>query len=87
VWVSWFGLKTVGFRFLGLASKPRSTVFRFGPQNRYLWFGDLCLKITVTVSWFEPQNYVGYGLWLCYKTDGRLKTAWGTCRDLAACFA
>jgi hypothetical protein len=25
-------------------------------------FGDLSLKITVTVSWFRPQNEVGFGL-------------------------
>jgi hypothetical protein len=36
--------------------------FRFGPQNRQLWFGDLCLKITSTVSWFESQNQVGFDL-------------------------
>jgi hypothetical protein len=24
--------------------------FWFGPQNRYLWFGDLGLKITVMIS-------------------------------------
>jgi hypothetical protein len=32
------------------------------PQNRQLWFGDLGLKITATVSWFGPQNHVGFGL-------------------------
>jgi hypothetical protein len=37
-------------------------VSRFGPQNRQLWFGDLSLKITATVSWFGPQNQVGFGL-------------------------
>jgi hypothetical protein len=37
-------------------------VSRFGPQNRQLWFGDLGLKITTTVSWFGPQNQVGFGL-------------------------
>jgi hypothetical protein len=37
-------------------------VFRFGPQNRQLWFGDLGLKITTTVSWFGPQNQVGLDL-------------------------
>jgi hypothetical protein len=57
-----FGLKTVS-RFLGWASKPRWwRVFRFGPQNRQLWFGDLCLKITATVSWFVPQNQAGFSL-------------------------
>jgi hypothetical protein len=37
-------------------------VSRFGPQNRQLWFGDLGLKITMTVSWFGPQNQAGFGL-------------------------
>jgi hypothetical protein len=58
----------------GLASKPLGQflpvwpqnrwlrVSRFGPQNRQLRFGDLGLKITATVSWFGPQNQVGYGL-------------------------
>jgi hypothetical protein len=32
------------------------------PKNRQLRFGDLCLKITATVSWFEPQNKVGFDL-------------------------
>jgi hypothetical protein len=51
-----FGLKIDG-RFLGWASKPRWwRVSRFVPQNRQLWFGDLGLKITATVSWFGPQN-------------------------------
>jgi hypothetical protein len=47
---------------LGLASKRWLQVSRFGPQNQQLQFGDLGLKITVMVSWFEPQNQVGYGL-------------------------
>jgi hypothetical protein len=36
--------------------------FWFGHQNRQLWFGDLGLKITATVSWFGPQNEVEFGL-------------------------
>jgi hypothetical protein len=44
-----------------LASKPVAQVSQFGPQNRQLRFGDLGLKITVTVSWFGPQNQEGYG--------------------------
>jgi hypothetical protein len=48
--------------FLGLGSKSRSTVSRFVPQNRQLQFGDLCLKITVTVSCFVSQNEASYGL-------------------------
>jgi hypothetical protein len=46
-----FGLKTGGDGFS-----------RFGPQNWQLWFDDLCLKITATVSWFGPKNQVGFGL-------------------------
>jgi hypothetical protein len=46
----------------GLASKPLGQVFWFGPQNRQLRFGDLGLKITAMISWFVPQNQVGYGL-------------------------
>jgi hypothetical protein len=37
-------------------------VSQFGPQNRQLRFGDLGIKITTAVSWFGPQNQVGYGL-------------------------
>jgi hypothetical protein len=37
-------------------------VSRFGPQNQQWQFGDLGLKITVTVSWFGPQNQVSYDL-------------------------
>jgi hypothetical protein len=37
-------------------------VSRFGPQNHQLWFGDLAHKITAAISWFGPQNQVGYGL-------------------------
>jgi hypothetical protein len=49
--------------FSSLASKLRWwRVFQFGPQDRQLWFDDLGLKITMTVSWFGPQNQVGFGL-------------------------
>jgi hypothetical protein len=34
----------------GLTSKSLGQVFRFGPQNRQLWFGDLGLKITTMIS-------------------------------------
>jgi hypothetical protein len=37
-------------------------VFRFGPQNWQLQFGDLTIKITVNVSWFEHQNQANFGL-------------------------
>jgi hypothetical protein len=45
----------------GLASKSVVSIFYFRPQNQQLWFGDLGLKITVMVSWFGPQNQMGYG--------------------------
>jgi hypothetical protein len=69
-----FVLKTTRTIFSSLASKSVATVSlgwpqnqwwrvsRFGHQNRQLRFGDLGLKITVTVSWFGSQNQVGYGL-------------------------
>jgi hypothetical protein len=37
-----------------LASKPVARFFWFGPQNWQLWFGNLGLKITATISWFGP---------------------------------
>jgi hypothetical protein len=49
--------------FLGSASKPRWwMVSQFGPQNQWLRFGDLCLKITAVVSWFVLQNQSCFGL-------------------------
>jgi hypothetical protein len=41
------------------------TVFWFEPQNQGQRFGDLGLKITITVSWFDHQNQVGGGLLVC----------------------
>jgi hypothetical protein len=57
-----FGLKTSGYGFSGLASKPLPRVSQFGHQNRQLRFNDLAHKIIATVSWFGPQNQVGYDL-------------------------
>jgi hypothetical protein len=55
--------KLVATVSLGLTSKLRWwRVSRFGPQNQQLWFGDLGLKITATVSWFESQKQAGFGL-------------------------
>jgi hypothetical protein len=52
-----------GRRFVsGLASKSMARVFWFGHQNWQLWFGDLDLKITTTVSSFGPQNQAGFSL-------------------------
>jgi hypothetical protein len=42
--------------FSGLASKSMAQVSRFGPQNWWLRFGDLGLKITAIAFWFGPQN-------------------------------
>jgi hypothetical protein len=53
-------LKLVATVFFGLVSKPVARVFQFGPQNRQIWFGDLGIKITVTVSWFGIQNQTGF---------------------------
>jgi hypothetical protein len=49
--ISWLSLKTkVMEGFPVWASKPAATVC------------DLGLKITMTVSWFGPQNQAGFGL-------------------------
>jgi hypothetical protein len=46
----------------GLASKL-AVGFLVEPQNQGLGgFSSLGLKITATVSWFEPQNQAGFGL-------------------------
>jgi hypothetical protein len=59
----WFGLKTSGYGFLQFGLKTGGDgFFWFGPQNRQLWFGDLGLKITATVSWFVPQNQADFDL-------------------------
>jgi hypothetical protein len=42
------------------------------------------LKIIAMVSWFGPQNQVGFGLSVRHKTDGG-RSARDTRRDLAAC--
>jgi hypothetical protein len=59
-----FGLasKPVTTVFSGLASEPVARVSQFGPQNWQLWFGDLGLKITMTVSWSGPQNQASFDL-------------------------
>jgi hypothetical protein len=61
----------------GLASKP-VVDFLVEPQNQggggFLYLG---LKITVTVSWFGPQNQAGFGCRLRHKTDGG-RLVWDT---------
>jgi hypothetical protein len=57
----------------------RGACFLIWPQNQcQLRFGDLGLKITVTVSWLGPQNQAAMVCRLCHKTDGR-RTKWDTC--------
>jgi hypothetical protein len=46
-------------------------VSRFGPQNRQLWFGDLDFKITVTISWFGPQNQADFDLLVAQQNQRR----------------
>jgi hypothetical protein len=93
-WVSWFSLKTKvdsfyrfglkigGYGSCGLTSKPLAWVFGLGlkigsrglviwPTKLLRWFLGLCLKI----MWAMIYR-------LCHKTDGRMKTAWDTRRDL-----
>jgi hypothetical protein len=61
-------LKLVATVSPGLASKL-TVGFLVEPQKQggvgfpgQLRFSDLCLKITMTVSWFRPQNQAGFGL-------------------------
>jgi hypothetical protein len=61
-------------------------VSRFGPQNRQLWFGDLGIKITMSVSWFGPQNQAGYGLSVMPQNRWEDDSVRGTRLDLAACY-
>jgi hypothetical protein len=83
---SGFTSKPLG-RFLPVWPRNRWwRVSRFGPKNWQLRFGGLGLKITATVSWFGPQNHVGYGLSVAPQNRRRMKTARGTCRDLAGYF-
>jgi hypothetical protein len=81
-----FDLKTGGNGFSGLALKPVARVFRFRPQNRQLRFGDLDLKIITTVSWFGPQNQVGYDLSVALQ-NRQEDDGVGHASSLAACFA
>jgi hypothetical protein len=65
-WWRWFLPVCPQNRWLDFLVEPQKPrwwrVSRFGPQNQQLWFGDLGLKIIATVSWFGPQNQVGFGL-------------------------
>jgi hypothetical protein len=48
--------------FLVEPQNQGSWVSRFELQNRQLRFGDLCIKVTVTVSWFRVQNQADFDL-------------------------
>jgi hypothetical protein len=77
-----FDLKTGCDSFFQFGpSKPVAQVFQFGPQNRQLWFGDLGLKITATVSWFVPQNQAGFGLLVASQNQWREDGARHTSRS------
>jgi hypothetical protein len=64
-------------------------VCRFRPQNQQLQFGDLDLKITVTVCWFGSQNQADFSLAIApqnLRRGGGGGSARDTSCDLAACF-
>jgi hypothetical protein len=61
--------------------------FQFGSQNQQLRFGDLGLKIIVTVSWFGSQNQASYGLLIAPQNQRDDDSVRDTRRDLAAWFA
>jgi hypothetical protein len=77
--------ETRSVEFLVWPQNQGRQVSLFGPQNRQLWFGDLCLKITTTVSWFGPKNKRASVCRLRHKNDGK-RLARNTRQDLAACF-
>jgi hypothetical protein len=60
----------------GLTLKLVVDDFLVWASKLHLWFDDLCLKITMTVSWFMPQNQVGYGLSVAPQNRRRMKTVW-----------
>jgi hypothetical protein len=47
---------------------------------------DLGRKITVTISWFGPQNQARFSLLVAPQNRWEDATAWDTRRDLAVCF-
>jgi hypothetical protein len=68
------------------------------PQNHWDEFPNLSLKLDYydLMIWTSksPRRFLGLELktkqitscWLRHKTDGRIKTVWGTRRDLVTCF-
>jgi hypothetical protein len=98
-WVSWFCLETKvdGFSWFGLKIGGDG-FFWFGLKTGGYRFLDLGLKIGSygLVIWASksPRRFLGLGLktmqatvcLLRHKTDERMKTVRGTCRDPMACF-
>jgi hypothetical protein len=80
-----FDLKTGGDNFLGLASKPRVTVFRFGHQTSRCGLVICASKSSQRFLTLDLKTKQTSVYRLCHKTDGG-RTAWDTHRDLAACF-
>jgi hypothetical protein len=74
--VSWFGLKIMVDGFLGLSLKTCSCGLVIWPIKSPRRFFGLDLKIKQIIVY-----------WLHHRTNGRMKTALDTRRDLAACFA
>jgi hypothetical protein len=50
-------------------------------------FSGLASEPVAMVSWFGPQNHVGFNLSVAPQNRWEDATAWDTRRDLAACFA
>jgi hypothetical protein len=82
----WFSLKPTRTIFSGLTSKSVAQVSQFGPQNWQLRFGDLSLKITMTVFDFDLKTKQVSVYRLRHKTD-RGRTAQDTRRDLTTCLS
>jgi hypothetical protein len=80
----WFGLKTTQTVFTGLTSKSVVTVFAslasklvatvssdLASKPAATVFAGLASKLVATVSWFGPQNQVGFGLLVAPKNRRR----------------
>jgi hypothetical protein len=57
-----YSVETRSASFLVEPQNQGLRVSQFVPQNWQLLFGDFGLKITASISWFGPQNHVGFGL-------------------------
>jgi hypothetical protein len=83
----WFGFKTTGTVSFGLASKPVPTGFpssglKIDSYDLVIWASKSLrrfLSLGLKTKWTTVYQ-------LRYKTDCRMKMAWGTHWDLAVCF-